>query len=256
MNDDAPPARAAATLVVFRDREDGPADLLFVERSAKMKFAGGAVVFPGGAVDPRDHDLAVAMGHAEGDEMAARVCAIRETLEESGLAVGFLGLPDAGWCRMAQKALHAGEDFAALLDGAGARLDLELLTPLTRWKPNFRETRVFDTRFYVARAAPDIGDPIVDATENVLSYWSSAQAMIEASDAGNTMVIFPTRRNLERLALCQDHASAVQLCESYPVRLVSPWIEEREGERWLCIPDDLGYPVTAEPISQAIRAGQ
>jgi hypothetical protein len=188
--------------------------------------------------------------------MAARICAIRETLEESGLAIGFRDSPDRDWCRMAQKALHAGEDFSALLSDIGARLDLEVLTPLTRWRPNFRETRIFDTRFYVARAASDVGDPIVDATENVLSYWSGAQAMIEASDAGKTKVIFPTRRNLERLALCHDHASAVQLCETYPVRLVSPWIEEREGEQWLCIPDDLGYPITAERLSQSIRAGR
>src|SRR3546814_9395364 len=48
---DLPPARAAATLIIFRDREDGPAELLMMERSRKMDFAAGALVFPGGAVD-------------------------------------------------------------------------------------------------------------------------------------------------------------------------------------------------------------
>jgi hypothetical protein len=37
------------------------------------------------------------------------------------------------------------------------------------------------------------------------------------------------------------------------VRKVVPWIEERDGERWLCIPDDLGYPVTAELLDTARR---
>lgn len=256
MSDAPPPARPAATLVAFRDREDGPADLLFVERASHMKFAGGAVVFPGGAVDPRDHVLAATMGHAGDDEMAARICAIRETVEESGLALGFTETPDADWSRMAQKALHAGEDFAALLAESGLTLDLMALTPFARWKPNFKEARIFDTRFYVARAAAELGDPIVDETENVLSYWASADAMIEATEAGKAKIIYPTRRNLERLALCADHASAVRLCETYPVKLVSPWIEEREGEPWLCIPDDLGYPVTAERMSQVVRAGR
>ncbi|RYD48684.1 MAG: NUDIX hydrolase, partial [Sphingomonadales bacterium] len=38
-----------------------------------------------------------------------------------------------------------------------------------------------------------------------------------------------------------------------PVRTVTPWIEERDGERYLCIPDDLGYPVTAQPLAEAVR---
>ncbi|MCP4638759.1 MAG: NUDIX hydrolase, partial [Methyloversatilis sp.] len=28
---------------------------------------------------------------------------------------------------------------------------------------------------------------------------------------------------------------------------------ERGGERHLCIPDDLGYPITTQPLDQAIR---
>ena len=39
----------------------------------------------------------------------------------------------------------------------------------------------------------------------------------------------------------------------HPVRKVVPWVEQREGSDWLCIPDDLGYPVTAEPLDTARR---
>src|SRR3546814_9331434 len=59
---DLPPARAAATLIIFRDREDSPAELLMMERSRKMDFAAGALVFPGGAVDEADAELAAAHG--------------------------------------------------------------------------------------------------------------------------------------------------------------------------------------------------
>ena len=44
----------AATLVLFRDHPGRAPDLLFVERAKTMAFAGGAIVFPGGRVDPGD----------------------------------------------------------------------------------------------------------------------------------------------------------------------------------------------------------
>ena len=77
----------AATVIVMRDVPDGPPELLMVERAAAMSFAGGALVFPGGRVDPGDFVLA---GRHAGDveENAARIAAIRETLEEAGVAVG------------------------------------------------------------------------------------------------------------------------------------------------------------------------
>jgi hypothetical protein len=37
------------------------------------------------------------------------------------------------------------------------------------------------------------------------------------------------------------------------VRTVTPWSETRGGIEHLCIPDDLGYPVTSEPMSDAVR---
>ena len=61
----------AATLVIFRHRLAGPPELLVVERSANMAFAGGAIVFPGGRIDADDHAIAAAHAH-ERDEGAAR----------------------------------------------------------------------------------------------------------------------------------------------------------------------------------------
>jgi hypothetical protein len=55
MADEAIPA---ATLIVVRDRADGPPELLMVERSEGMAFAAGALVFPGGRIDEADRRLA------------------------------------------------------------------------------------------------------------------------------------------------------------------------------------------------------
>ena len=36
--------------------------------------------------------------------------------------------------------------------------------------------------------------------------------------------------------------------------MISPFMELRDGERWLAIRDDAGYPVTAEKLETATRA--
>jgi 8-oxo-dGTP pyrophosphatase MutT (NUDIX family) len=256
------PATPAATLVLFRERESGPPELLVVERSATMAFAGGAIVFPGGRIDDDDHGIAAetryfnAAHGLEIEEAAARIAAIRETLEESGIAIGFSNAPTQEWIETARVRLHARELFSTLLDEAQARLDLEPLIPFARWRPNFREARVFDTRFYVARVPADTPEPVVDQTENVLSFWATAADLLEAADTGKVKVIFPTRRNLERLALFADFAAAEAQARAIPVEIICPYFEDRGGERHLCIPNHLGYPVTAELMTTVMRSGR
>lgn len=58
MTEPISPAIPAATLVIFRDRPSLAPELLMVERAGSMAFAGGALVFPGGRVDPADRTLA------------------------------------------------------------------------------------------------------------------------------------------------------------------------------------------------------
>jgi hypothetical protein len=66
-------------------------------------------------------------------------------------------------------------------------------------------------------------------------------------------VIYPTRRNLERLAQFGDFAAALAHVAQFPARMITPFMEEREGERWLTIPEDAGYPITSEPVTSAMR---
>jgi hypothetical protein len=39
----------------------------------------------------------------------------------------------------------------------------------------------------------------------------------------------------------------------HPVRKIIPWVEERGGKRFVCIPEDAGYPVTSEAFETARR---
>lgn len=245
------PAIPAATLVLFRERgQAGPPELLMMERTSGMAFAAGAMVFPGGRIDPGDEDVArSALVSARHDDGAARVAAIRETLEESGLAIGMA----AGGEAEMRAALAAEEPFGNVLSRHGKMLDLNSLVPFARWCPNFRESRTFDTRFYLARA-PSAGAAIsVDPREHVRLLWTSAAAMLEAANAGDAHIIFPTRRNLERLSLFSGFDDAVAHAACHPVRTITPWIEPRDGVPHLCIPEGMGYPVVAEPLDLARR---
>lgn len=239
MSDDAIPA---ATLIVMRDVASGPPELLMVRRTQRMAFAGGAMVFPGGRIDAGD--FALGSDH----ESAARVAAIRETIEETGLPVA-LSAP-----RNLQQQLHAGEDFGSLLQREGIALDFDSLVPFARWRPAFHQPRRFDTLFFLTRA-PNGDWPLKpQAGECESAEWLSATAVLERIAAGTATAIFPTVRNLERLAQLGSFDEAVTHARAHPIETISPWVEEIDGEKWLRIPDHLGYPVTAERLTSAIRA--
>lgn len=245
------PAIAAATLVIFRDAPGGGApELLMVERAKAMVFAGGALVFPGGRVDPGDHALAATL-EGDADETAHRIAAVRETVEEAGLPVG-IALPPHALTDL-RAALHAGEPFAAALETAGGALRLDDLVPFARWRPAHLHMRIFDTRFYLARLPEDAPTATVDRTENTRLVWASAARVLEEADAGRATIIYPTRRNLERLAQFASFETAAAHARATPVRTITPFEEERDGLRHLCIPAGLGYPVTGEPMGAALR---
>ncbi len=93
----------------------------------------------------------------------------------------------------------------------------------------------------------------MDETENVRLVWASAQDVLDDADAERLAVIFPTRRNLERLAQFASYDEAAAHARATPLRTVTPWPETRDGVNYLCIRDDLGYPITAERLDGAMR---
>ena len=257
---DAAPATPAATLVVFRHNPaGGPAQILMVERSGSMSFAGGATVFPGGKVDPADLDLAEALRFAarldlEIADVAGRIAAVRETLEETGLAVGLTGVIDAARAVDARAMLLETGRLQNVLEAFDWTLDFDALVPFARWWPRHRNMRVFDTRFYLANLGTGAVEVTADTTENRHLFWASAAEALRLADEKAIKIIFPTRRNLERLAQFRDFCAARDDALATPIVIITPSIELRGDERWLVIPAGVGYPVDGEPLSAADRA--
>jgi 8-oxo-dGTP pyrophosphatase MutT (NUDIX family) len=248
------PAIPAATQVIFRDVVVGPPELLILERAGTMAFAGGALVFPGGRVDPADHVYAARLATPDPDDTAARLAAIRETIEEAGLPVGLYPIPGAAETAAIRSALLGGTSLEAALADTGFTPDLAALTPFARWRPDHPGMRNYDTRFFLARLPADAPEASVDGTENVRLFWASAQDVLADAARGHGVLIYPTRRNLERLARFTDHDAAVADAHAHPVTTITPHFETRGGVPHLCIPEGLGYPITAEPVAAARRA--
>ena len=263
--DDAIAGIPAATIIIFRDCPNGgPPQVLMTVRSRNLTFAGGMAVFPGGRVDPADYDLGektVRHGQAgqaanamNADEAAHQIAAIRETLEETGLVLGLSGEIDAARARRARAMLEQTEALEPVLEEFGWALDLGQITPFARWFPKSKDlARVYDTRFYLADLGTGEVDVSIDHSENTRLFWTSAQGALDAAEAGEIKLIFPTRRNLERLALFANFSEARAQAEAIPVRTIVPLVDTSGERAMLTIMRDAGYPITAELLDTAKR---
>ncbi len=241
----------ASTLVVMQEKNGRAPDLLTVTRGRAMAFASGAVAFPGGRIDRADHQLAEGFD----DALAAwKIAAIRETIEETAVAGGLFPVPSTELALKLQGRLQDGADFAASLADLELQLDLSALTPFARWKPAFAHARIFDTIFFIAAAPPGDWQPRPQPGECESAEWIGAAAMLDRIEKGDAHAIFPTKRNLERLAQFGSLNEALEDAAAFPIDTITPWVADVGGEQHVCIPGDRGYPVTSEPLVTAFRA--
>jgi len=212
----------AASLILMRGTDRGPPELLIIRRAPALRFAGGAYVFPGGRVDPVDREGARTLIEAglDPEEAGARLAAIRETEEETGIT----------------------------LEEEEART----LVPFARWCPEVGVKRRFDTRFFLGKPRGR-AEPVADGVESTHAFWAPAEEVLARCAAGDGHAIFPTRRLLERLACYRSFEEARDDALARPQIIIRPRIERREDGEWLTIPQDAGYPVTAERIETALR---
>ncbi|WP_394827200.1 hypothetical protein [Pendulispora albinea] len=229
----------AATLIALRDEpEAGSFSAFFVQRSQKSRFMGGLVVFPGGKVDEADRDPAWRAlctdprlppggrdndgGADEDGWRALGIAACREALEEAALlpATRAAGAFDHAALLALRGRIEAGAAFRALAAEAGLRLDLDTLHPWSRWITPRNQSKRFDTRFFVARAAPG-QEGAHDGHETIASFWATPKDVLARFEAGSIELAPPTHRTLELLAemtkveqvlAAAEHASLAILC--------------------------------------------
>lgn len=162
----------AATVILLRDGEQG-LETLMLRRNSKLAFAGGMWVFPGGRVDPEDR-----AGLAPDDDLgAARRAAVRESLEETGLAV----TEDA-------------------------------LVPFSHWTPPDAAVKRFLTWFFVAEAPH--GEVSIDLGEIHDQEWMAPADAMRRRNTLEIELLPPTWVTLDRLSRFSDVASALRECSA------------------------------------------
>jgi 8-oxo-dGTP pyrophosphatase MutT (NUDIX family) len=257
--------RDAATIVVVRAAGHGDGagvEALMLRRTAAMKFAPGAYVFPGGSVDQGDYDAEVGWQGPSPAEFGARfgapaavaralVCAaVRETFEEAGVLLagapgGPLADPSGPSWEADRLALTAGElTLARLLSARGLVLRADLLVPWARWITPEGEPRRFDARFFAA-ALPDGQQAVGHAAEADHVTWLSPAAAIAAAKSGEIMLMPPTATTLNDLAAAAAAGGGLAgvLAARPAIEAVQPRIVLEDGAAWLVIPDEVRYPL-------------
>ena len=258
--------RDAATVMLLRPAGAGDGvEVLMLRRVAAMKFAPGAYVFPGGSVDPADYEAAVGWHGPDPAEFGARlgasaemaralVCAaVRETFEEAGVLLA--GAPDGGpvadlsgpsW-EADRAALVAGAvTLAELLSRRGLVLRADLLVPWARWITPEGEPRRFDARFFAA-ALPAGQLATGHAAESDHIAWLRPGDAIESARAGQISMLPPTATMLHDFAVAGavDGGDAVAgiLGRRPVIEPVVPRLVLEDGQAWLYVPDEVGYPL-------------
>ena len=177
------PARLAATVLMVRDGASG-LEVFMVKRHRQIEFASGALVFPGGAVDPGDRDIAAA--GFDDRERAMRVAAIRETFEESGVLLARVG-GAAGWLEGERAETFArqyqGRAFAEAVAAESLELGLKSLILFAHWITPRALPKRFDTHFYIV-AAPAGQIARHDGSESVELSLDSSVACARRSRKG------------------------------------------------------------------------
>src|SRR3546814_11003031 len=103
-------------------------EVLIVERHTQLAFACGAAVFPGGRIDDDDRriaalpDICAIPSNVEADDAAGRIAAIRESLEETGIAIGIERLVPPEWQSWKSEERRVGKSVSVRVDLGGRRI--------------------------------------------------------------------------------------------------------------------------------------
>jgi 8-oxo-dGTP pyrophosphatase MutT (NUDIX family) len=221
--------------------------VMMVKRNQQIDFFSGAMVFPGGKVEPDDLDprwarLAVGWADISVEERGPRIAALRETFEECGVmaAVSSGTLPrfDA---LAARSAIEASElSFSEFIESNGIKIDLSRLTLFARWLTPPIVPKRFDTFFYLVEM-PAGQEVAHDGRETVENEWVEPAAALQLAATGQRTIVFPTRMNLQLLAQSSSIPKAIEAALGRRSRQVSPRIEQRGTERYLTLSPEDGY---------------
>ena len=224
------PLIPAATVVLIRNSREGQLETLLLRRNAKLNFAGGNWVFPGGRVDDADYQ-----GNSEdsaqhqreqqranrsaGEYQAALTAAARETAEEASLS-----------------------------------LNESDLVYFSHWVAPPLMKKRFSTWFFVAHIDASDNEVVVDGGEIHESRWLAPADALQQVNEQQINLLPPTIVTLHELAGFSDCASALAHYRQREAMIFQPhtFVGEQgtdtEGQFVFLYEGDAGYDASDPAI--------
>ncbi len=209
-------------------------EVLMVRRSPTARFMGGAWVFPGGVVDPGDHDqeaLASLAGAFEPEIGPWLAAAFREVVEETGV-----------WLTRPTLVEPLGDrKVFAVAESAGRRFTVDRSAYFANWiTPTMIPVR-FDARFFIV-AIEDKVVPVPDEREIDSVEFVSPREALRRADTGEWLVPFPTQRTLHQLMDFASVDAALDEWRKRSVVAVQPRMRvAADGSLEVVMPGDPGF---------------
>ncbi len=210
--------RPAATLILLRAGAGG-LETLMLQRTPGAAFLGGAYVFPGGSLEPRDAAAHRVLGLSEAQAnqrlrvasgaLAYYLAAVRECFEEAGRAARLRRERPSRAAGGAREQLmeERNAPFLDLLERENLYIPAGALAYYGHWITQPGRSRRFDTRFFVT-LAPEGQEGAHDATEHVHHAWIRPQEALERARRGEIELVHATRETLTDLARFADPRAA------------------------------------------------
>ena len=264
-NDPPEDPKAAATVLLVRDKKPQGIEVFLIERAARTNF-GGAFVFPGGKVDledgseeiekickgPSDLEASFSLGIDSGG-LAYWVACIRECYEEAGILLAYRkdgsdfnpeNSNEKNLYIDYRKRLNQGE---SILQEMSTKEEILLATNrlayLSHWITPKIEKKRYTTRFFVAQA-PSGQTALHDGNESINSLWISPEDALEKHKKRELLMLMPTIKNLETICGYRDTDTLLKEKISMnpkDIRTIEPKFFMEDGKLKGVLPGEPGY---------------
>jgi 8-oxo-dGTP pyrophosphatase MutT (NUDIX family) len=144
------------------------------------------------------------------------------------------GAVDPGEDERGAAVRELNEEASIALDGPDA------LVPYSRWITPAEVRTRFDTYFYVA-ALPDGAEAVIDGVECVDLGWYSPRDALAAHAHGEILLVFPTIKHLEQVAVFPSADALLDHARGREVRPIQPRVVVTGETARILLPGEPGY---------------